>query len=73
MDNLSLHLNNFLNQIDKQLIKEINKLTLKQRRQEVQKQLENKNLKLEQLQYLFLNKSLNTLLFILSNFQKNKY
>jgi len=47
-------LNNFLNQIDKQLIKEINKLTLKQRRQEVQKQLENKNLKLEQLQYLLL-------------------
>ena len=54
MDNLSLPLNNFLNQIDKQLIKEINKLTLKQRRQEVQKQLENKNLKLEQLQYLLL-------------------
>ena len=39
MDNLSLPLNNFLNQIEKELIKEINKLTRKQRRQEVQKQL----------------------------------
>ena len=54
MDKLSLPLNNFLNQKDNQLIKEINKLTLKQRRQEVQKQLENENLELEKLQYLLL-------------------
>ena len=43
-----------LNQKDEQQIKEINKLTLKQRKKEVQEQLENKNLNLEKLNYLLL-------------------
>ena len=54
MDKLSFSSKITLNQKDEQQIKEINKLTLKQRKKEVQNQLENKSLNLEKLHYLLL-------------------